>query len=60
LSYRCTEDLTTAMEQPCNRIMLYLAGECEDNDMWLFCDEIGKNGKKLYDYLKNHDLEDDK
>jgi hypothetical protein len=31
--FKCTEDLTTEMEQPCNRIMLYLVGECEDNDM---------------------------
>ena len=51
--FDCTEDLTTEMEQPCNRIMLYLAEECEDNDMWLFCDE------KLDEYLKNHDLEDE-
>jgi hypothetical protein len=51
--YDCTEDLTTEMEQPCNRIMLYLAGECEDNDMWLFC------GEELSNYLRNHDLEDE-
>ena len=51
--YDCTKDLTTEMEQPCNRIMLYLAGECEDNDMWLFC------GEELSTYLRNHDLEDE-
>jgi hypothetical protein len=33
--------------------MLYLAGECEDNDMWLFC------GEELSNYLRNHDLEDE-
>lgn len=49
----CTENLTTEMEQPCNRIILYLAGECEDNDMWLFC------GEELSNYLRNHDLEDE-
>ena len=51
--FKCTEDLTTEMEQPCNRLMLYLAGECENDDMWLFCDE------ELYNYLRNHDLEDE-
>lgn len=49
----CTDNLTSEMEQPCNRIMLYLAGECEDNDMWLFC------GEELTNYLRNHDLEDE-
>jgi hypothetical protein len=49
--FQCTEDLTTEMEQPCNRIMLYLAGECENDDVWLFCDE------ELDNYLRNHDLE---
>ena len=51
--FECTDDLTTEKEQPCNRLMLYLAGECEDNDMWLFCDE------ELDNYLRNHDLEDE-
>jgi hypothetical protein len=49
--FDCTDEITTEMEQPCNRIMLYLAGECEDNDMWLFC------GEELDNYLRNHDLE---
>ena len=33
--FDCTDEITTEMEQPCNRLMLYLAGECENNDMWL-------------------------
>jgi hypothetical protein len=49
--FDCTDEITTEMEQPCNRIMLYLAGECEDNDMWLFC------GEELDNYLRNHNLE---
>jgi hypothetical protein len=49
--WECTDDLTTEKEQPCNRLMLYLAGECENDDTWLFCDE------ELDNYLRNHDLE---
>jgi hypothetical protein len=51
--FQCTQDLTTEMEQPCNRIMLYLAGECENDEVWFFCDE------ELSNYLRNHDLEDE-
>lgn len=49
--FDCTDEITTEMEQPCNRLMLYLAGECENDDMWLFC------GEELDNYLRNHDLE---